>query len=947
VKIEKVTFSPTSLNPGDVLNVSITVSNDTAETLTTQEPNPGFVYDEGETFYTRGFPDVRNAFRVGVDFGGRTGIDHPYRWGLGAPLAPGQSATITGAIRLRTARTIKYWAGLVREQIAWLEDRQGEQTITVNPGGTVQITNVTLAPTTVNTGGLLNVSITVRNDSTETLQTQGPDPGFVYGEGETFYTRGFPDVRNAFRVGVDFDGRTGIDHPYRWGLGAPLAPGQSATITGAIRLRTARTIKYWAGLVREQIAWLEDRQGEQTITVKAGTVKIINATLTPTAISAGGLLNVSVTVRNDSGETLQTQGPDPGFSYDEGDTFRSRGFTETSDSFRVGVDFDGRTGIDHPYRWGFGAPLAPGETATITGAIRLQTERAINYWCGLVREKIAWLEDRQGTQTITVTPVHFASLTVTPDTIAPGTPATLEWKTLDAQQVTLDGESVPASGSRVVTPAQTTTHHLHVVFADGNTKDLSATLTVEQSGLAALLQFDRLPYLRVNTTAGGQSSFDRTGGNRDWNNFLYTDSHGDNVLLDLQGPGTVHRVWVTGFNRDTARIKIYFDGETMPRVETLMCHFFDGTHPPFLAPLVGNDSVSSGGYYCYVPMDFKRSIKITVNATVTPFYYNIGYHLYAPDAPVTTWTPSQDTSAARAMWNKRGQDPKSDSGNTTASGMVNLTQGATQTLFDVSGPRSISSIRLRVPGVGATPTSVTEEILNNTWIRIYWDDEPNPSVSAPIGLFFAIGQFGVSITRSLAAGIDSSDNLYIYFPMPFEKRARVELFSQRGVPTNGIAYEIKHKPFASPFTNVGYFKTQFIAQTRTGGDGTDAIFFDADGAGHLVGVVASLKGEANRLYLEGDERIYVDGSPTPAIHGTGTEDFFNGGWYFLGGIFTLPVHGFTAHIRDSSFDRTTAYRLFLQDAIPFTKHLTAGIEHGPVNDVSEAAWTLAYYYRKP
>jgi hypothetical protein len=1027
-QITNVTLAPTTLNSGDLLNITITVFNGTSETLATQGPPPGFVYEEGDTFYTRGFAETRDSFRVGVDFDGRAAqsVDHPYRWGLGAPLAPGQSATIAGAIRLRTARAIKYWAGLVREQIAWLQDFQGTQTITVNPVGAVTITNATLAPTTLNTGGLLSVSITVRNDSTETLQTQGPDPGFIYEEWDTFRSRGFTETRDSVRVGIDFEGRAAqsVDHPFRWGLGAPLAPGQTTTITGAIRLRTTRAIKYWAGLVREMVAWLQDHQGDQTIAVKPGIITIISASLMPTAISAGNLLNVSMTVRNDSGETLPTQGPNPGFVYHEGDTFRSRGFTETLDSFRVGVDFDGRTGVDHPYRWGLGAPLAPGETRTITGALRLQTARAINYWCGLVREKVLWLHDQQGAQaitvlsapalsfvatpaaievggsanlqwtvtdaravsfdgapvapigsrvvtptaattytlhvifpdgttrdlttTVTVVPKKVAAFTVTPNPIMPGTPATLEWNTQGATQVTLDGESVALSGTRVVAPTQTTTYNLHVVFSDGVTKDLSVTLTVEQYGLAAMLQFEHLPFLRTNILAGGQSSYDRTGGNRDFSNYLYTDANGDYVLCDLKGPGTIYRVWVTGFHRDIARIKFYFDGEATPRVDMLMNTLFAGETAPFLSPLVDDDGVSSGGYYCYLPLSFQRGVKITVNGTRgTNFYYNVNYHLYAPDTLIRTWTTAEDSAAVRALWSRVSQDPKSDEGNTTATGTVNLSIGSTVTLFELDGPRALSSIKLRVPGVVARPASDVWDILNGTWIRMYWDNESNPSVAAPLGSFFGVGQFGTYRAKSLAAGLDDSNALYIYFPMPFERHARIELFNSRGVALNGITYAIKHKAFAYPFAQVGYFKTQFNNQIHTGGDGTDVTILDAAGTGHLVGVVLSIKGEANRMYLEGDERIYVDDNRSPALYGTGTEDFFNGGWYYRGGPFSLPVHGLAANVRDASFDRTAQYRLFLADAIPFTKHLTVGIEHGQTNDVSEEAWALAYYYHQP
>jgi hypothetical protein len=202
-----------------------------------------------------------------VDFDGRTGVDHPYRWGLGAPLAPGETRVIVGTIRLTSAKAVRYWAGLVQERVAWLQDQQGVQVITVNPQSFPKIVGVTFSPTTVVAGNVLQIRVTVRNDSTLTLPTQGPDPGFVYNEGDTFDSRGFPAVTGNLRVGVDFDGRAGIDHPYRWGLGAPLAPGETRTITGAIRLTNPQSKNYWVGLVEEWIAWRQDRQGTQLITV--------------------------------------------------------------------------------------------------------------------------------------------------------------------------------------------------------------------------------------------------------------------------------------------------------------------------------------------------------------------------------------------------------------------------------------------------------------------------------------------------------------------------------------------------------------------------------------------------------------------------------------------------------------------------------------------------------
>ncbi len=269
-RIIAVSFSPATLNIGDVLNVNITVRNDTAQTLETQGPNPGVIYEDGETFYTRGFPDVANKYRVGVEFDGRTGVDHPFRWGLGAPLEPGETRAVTGGIRLRNAQSRNYWAGFVQERVAWFHDNQGVTRVIANAPtqtGRAVITAVTFSAPTLKARHVLFVSITIRNDSNATLGTQGPDPGLVYDEGETFYTIGFPDARGAYRVGIDFDGRAGIDHPYRWGLGAPLAPGESRTITGGIHLKTPATKNYWAGLAQEQIIWLQDFQGTTQIAV--------------------------------------------------------------------------------------------------------------------------------------------------------------------------------------------------------------------------------------------------------------------------------------------------------------------------------------------------------------------------------------------------------------------------------------------------------------------------------------------------------------------------------------------------------------------------------------------------------------------------------------------------------------------------------------------------------
>jgi hypothetical protein len=95
---------------------------------------------------------------------------------------------------------------------------------------------------------------------------------------------------------------------------------------------------------------------------------------------------------------------------------------------------------------------------------------------------------------------------------------------------------------------------------------------------------------------------------------------------------------------------------------------------------------------------------------------------------------------------------------------------------------------------------------------------------------------------------------------------------------------------------------------------------------------------ASREYLEGDERIYIDGSAEPVVHGTGVEDIFNAGFYFDQGPFQMALHGSPYHLDlgkgRQREDVTAAYRLMLTDATTFNKSLRADLEAGPTGNLS-------------
>ena len=101
----------------------------------------------------------------------------------------------------------------------------------------------------------------------------------------------------------------------------------------------------------------------------------------------------------------------------------------------------------------------------------------------------------------------------------------------------------------------------------------------------------------------------------------------------------------------------------------------------------------------------------------------------------------------------------------------------------------------------------------------------------------------------------------------------------------------------------------------------------------------------NDNFFEGDDSTSIDGSFR--LHGTGSEDYFNGGWYAMmdrwDDKMSLPLHGSLGY--SLPFCRTGGYRLYLSDKLSFEKSFFHSIEHGPVENDFPADYTsLGLYY---
>lgn len=234
-------------------------------------------------------------------------------------------------------------------------------------------------------------------------------------------------------------------------------------------------------------------------------------------------------------------------------------------------------------------------------------------------------------------------------------------------------------------------------------------------------------------------------------------------------------------------------------------------------------------------------------------------------------------------------------------------------------------------------------LFRNAIIRCYWDGEGNPSVEAPVSDFFGLS-FGewhdyVSIPASATSG-----GFNCYWPMPFRSGGRITLENRSSVPITGLYFNIEIEKGSQIAKDALYFHAQFRRAAPTT-RGKPVTVLETTGSGQFVGTVLSartLRGIGMR-FLEGDEAFYVDGEKDPSVSGTGTEDYFSSGLYFVTGAFSSPYHGVT--VIDREKNRVGAYRWHIEDPIPFKKSLRFELEHGPDNDVPADYATLAIWYQ--
>jgi hypothetical protein len=488
---------------------------------------------------------------------------------------------------------------------------------------------------------------------------------------------------------------------------------------------------------------------------------------------------------------------------------------------------------------------------------------------------------------------------------------------------------------------------LFVLSAVGARSEGSATPPI---GFEALLGFDALPLL-VEWSASQSSSYSRENKNQDAGNFIRVEPDGEQVLMDTDGPGVVYRLWSTGVigtqMSERCRLRFWFDGETQPRLDLSIAELFGGkgSRWPFVPPLsvTFESGVGEGEGPCnlsYVPIPFAKHLKITGRNIM---FYHVDHHRLPADTPVRSFSLAEaenhraSLERAAAQWNAIPVRPGVTNGEVNRWGEFVLAPGKSREM-SFKGSGTILDLEFKL--AQASPSTLRGLVL-----EVAFEDRKHVCVRVPVGDFFGTGA-GEHLFKSLCCGM-TERGYYAYWPMPFRKLATVRLSNETQEPAR-VEFLRVLRSRGMPDAHAGYFHARYAEEPDVSMR-EDYHILNVEGRGKLVGCNVTMQNARKAqgiFFLEGDEKIYVDGEKWPSQWlGTGTEDYFNGAYFWNHSnkaAMARPLGGLT--FLDWGIGRVCAYRWHFPDYVSFTRNLKLDLEHGGESDWPAHYASVAYYY---
>ncbi len=150
------------------------------------------------------------------------------------------------------------------------------------------------------------------------------------------------------------------------------------------------------------------------------------------------------------------------------------------------------------------------------------------------------------------------------------------------------------------------------------------------------------------------SSYDRTGGNRDW---IVVPSKDKVVLAEIEGAGQINHIWITIMTEEAWFLRklvfrAYWDNEKMPSIEVPIGDFFGighGIHHNYISAPLQMSPEDGKAFNSWWPMPYGNGARISIEnqgeKECERFYFYIDYEVWDK--------PRDDLGRFHATWHRQ------------------------------------------------------------------------------------------------------------------------------------------------------------------------------------------------------------------------------------------------------------------------------------------------------
>jgi len=413
---------------------------------------------------------------------------------------------------------------------------------------------------------------------------------------------------------------------------------------------------------------------------------------------------------------------------------------------------------------------------------------------------------------------------------------------------------------------------------------------------------------------------------------------GEYLICEINGPGAILRLWTA---RMYGNIRLFldqddsalYDGPAQDLIWKTMEQFSAG---PLQMNYMTTFRQSDATYF---PIPFARSCRIEwIGDIKRTHFYHVGIRVYEPECEVKTFCPEEIP----------GFLPQLKKANSRLAGMGGEMEQNTQKIkrFEHTIPENSRKELIELNGSGVIEylslklsAESLDKALRQNILNIYFDGSPVPQVQSPVGDFFGAAP-GINPYNSVPFLVHEDGTMECRFYMPFKDSVRIEIenISGQGVRVSG---GIRIAGYTWKEGKSMHFRARWRINHRMTASNvhvTDIPYLMAFGVGRIVGTTSFLLNPSNapmnngNWWGEGDEKIFVDRDTSPALFGTGSEDYYNYSWS-SSAIFSFPYSGQPRNDGPGNRGFVTNYRWHILDDIPFNDRLAFYMEllhHGEV-----------------